>query len=252
VLPFALSAEWLAHAALHANPGLSFIGFDDLRVLRGVFVLPGKSVSISVHAGPARKDGETFAVQAELRSGHAVHVSARVLLSSRRSKAPAPSLKAAVAAYEGGVKRAYEDVLFHGESLRVIKSVGAMAASGFSIDSAAAPAPSAWTARPPRDRWLADPAVLDAAFQAMILWSAEHAGAPCLPSFVARYRQFVDRFPETGARVVASASRKGDGTAAADIEFLDERGALLARIEGHESTVDASLAAAFRRNAVEA
>ncbi len=55
----------------------------------------------------------------------------------------------------------------------------------------------------------------------------------------------------SGCRVVARASRRGD-VAVAELEFLDERGALVARMEGHESTMDASLAAAFRRNAVEA
>src|SRR5262249_22529924 len=33
VLPMALSAEWLAHGALHVNPGFVFQGFDDLRIL---------------------------------------------------------------------------------------------------------------------------------------------------------------------------------------------------------------------------
>ena len=30
VLPMALTVEWLAHAALHGNPGLAFHGLDNL------------------------------------------------------------------------------------------------------------------------------------------------------------------------------------------------------------------------------
>ncbi len=86
---------------------------------------------------------------------------------------------------------------------------------------------------PARDRWLADPTALDAAFQAMILWTASEMGAPCLPSYAARYRQYAE-FPERGVRLVARASKRGDGLAGADIEFLDERGALVARIDGCE------------------
>ena len=41
VLPMALHLEWLAHAALHGNPGLVFHGFNDLRVTHGVQVDPG-------------------------------------------------------------------------------------------------------------------------------------------------------------------------------------------------------------------
>ena len=36
VVPFALTLEWLAHAALHRNPGLQFHGFDEARVLTRV------------------------------------------------------------------------------------------------------------------------------------------------------------------------------------------------------------------------
>ena len=96
------------------------------------------------------------------------------------------------------------------------------------------------------------PAALDAAFQAMILWTEAEMNAPSLPSFAARYRQYVERFPERGVRVVVKAVKRALGLAGADIEFLDERGALVAKIEGFECAADASLAAAFRRNAVEA
>ncbi len=149
VLPFALSAEWLAHAALHANPGLSFIGFDDLRVVKGVFVYPGKATPIAVRAGSAQKQGEDFVVLAEIRGKDgALHTAARVVLSARRPKAPAAALKSDGPAYPGGVARAYGEVLFHGDALRVIKSVPALGPAGFAVETAAAPAPSAWTARP--------------------------------------------------------------------------------------------------------
>jgi hypothetical protein len=39
-----------------------------------------------------------------------------------------------------------------------------------------------------------------------------------------------------------------DHRAVADVEFLDDRGQLIARIDGYECVVDASLNQAFRRN----
>ncbi len=83
----------------------------------------------------------------------------------------------------------------------------------------------------------------------MILWSAQEMGAPCLPSFAGRYRQYAE-FPERGVRLVARASKSG-GIARADAEFLDERGALVARLDGAECAASEGLAPAFRRNAVE-
>ena len=77
-------------------------------------------------------------------------------------------------------------------------------------------------------------------------------GAPSLPSFAAKYRQYAERFPERGVRVTVKAVKRADGLAGADIEFTDERGALVAKIEGFECAADKSLAPAFRRNSVEA
>ena len=36
VLPVAMVVEWLAHGAIHRNPGLELHGFDDLRIFQGV------------------------------------------------------------------------------------------------------------------------------------------------------------------------------------------------------------------------
>ncbi|UPT75512.1 MAG: hypothetical protein M0D55_07490 [Elusimicrobiota bacterium] len=52
--------------------------------------------------------------------------------------------------------------------------------------------------------------------------------------------------------MTAKAVKRAEGLAGADIEFTDERGALIAKLEGFECAADASLAPAFRRNAVEA
>ena len=73
-----------------------------------------------------------------------------------------------------------------------------------------------------------------------------------MPSYAARYRQYAERFPERGVRVSARAAAIGEGLARADIEFTDERGALVARFEGYECAADVSFAKAFRRNALEA
>ena len=123
---------------------------------------------------------------------------------------------------------------------------------GIVVESKTALPPASWARSPIRDRWLTDPAALDAAFQAMILWTESQMGAPSLPSFAAKYRQYAESFPDRGVRVVVKAIKRADGLAGADIEFLDERGALVAKFEGFECAADKSLAGAFRRNAVEA
>jgi len=252
VAPLALSVEWLAHAAQHAHPGLAFVGFEDLRVVKGVFVRPGAATPLKAHAGALEKRDGGFAVATELRGEDgALHVSAKIILAAKRPAAPAPALSVAGPAYARGLDAAYREILFHGAEMRFITAVPVCGEDGIVVEAKAAPLPASWARRPLRERWSADPAALDAAFQAMILWTVERLGAPSLPSFVARYRQFAERFPERGVRVVAKAARRADGLAAADIEFVDERGALVARLDGYECAADASLSAAFRRNAVE-
>jgi len=253
VLPLAVSAEWLAHAALHLNPGFAFVGFDDLRVAKGIVVRPAASTTVKAHAGPAEKRDGLFVVAAELRGeGGALHVSARVLLAAKRPAAPAAALKVTGPAYGRSIDKAYNEVLFHGPEMRFILSAPHCGPEGIVVESKTALPPASWARQPIRDRWLTDPAALDAAFQAMILWTEAQMGAPSLPSFAARYRQYAERFPEAGVRVVIKAVKRADGLAGADIEFVDERGALVARLEGFECSSDASLSKAFRRNAVEA
>jgi NADP-dependent 3-hydroxy acid dehydrogenase YdfG len=58
VLPMALTVEWLAHAALHGNPGLLFHGLDDLRIFQPVTVREDGATQVRIHAGRAvRRDG---------------------------------------------------------------------------------------------------------------------------------------------------------------------------------------------------
>jgi hypothetical protein len=246
VLPTAVMLELLAHGALHGQPGLSLAGVDELRVLKGV-LLDGGPRKVAVHTGkPVKRDG-LLAVPAELRGPDgARHAAAVVLLAVKPQAAPAAAAPAAPARPAPAAAELYERVLFHGPEMRFIRSVTALSDAGVDVDAAAALPPKQWLSQPWRDRWVADPAALDAAFQAMIVWTTEVLGAPSLPSFAGRYRQFA-AFPARGVSVRCRASRKGDALAGADIDFVDGSGKLVARLEGYECTVEPSLAEAFRR-----
>ncbi len=252
VLPLAISAEWLALAAVHSHPGLVFIGFDDLRVAKAVVVRRGAATMLKAHAGALEKRDGAFVVAAELRGeGGTLHVKASVLLAAKRPAAPSAALKVAGAAYAGTIEQAYREVLFHGADMQFLMSAPHCGTEGIVVESKTALPPASWARAPIRDRWLMDPAALDAAFQAMILWTDAQMGAPSLPTFAARYRQYAESFPGSGVRVVAKAVKRAEGSAGADIEFLDERGTLVATLEGFECAADVSLAGAFRRNVLE-
>jgi len=253
VLPVAVILEWLAHGALHANPGLGFHGFDDFRLYKGV-VLDEAAYGIRVTAGTVGMAGQNLEVVVELRGtgdNDTLHARATVLLTEDLPAAPAaPALPAGLTPYGRSVQEAYREVLFHGPEFRGITHVEGIAPDAIVASLKAARAPSAWIQAPLRDTWLADPLAIDSAFQLLILWSVEVLGAPCLPSRAAGYRQYQSAFPQEGVRALVRVTNQAGSQAIADVAFVDAEGALVAELLGAECTHDASLAAAFRRNAL--
>ena len=83
----------------------------------------------------------------------------------------------------------------------------------------------------------------------MILWSFERYQSGSLPVFAGRYRQYQNKFPETGAEIRVHVISQSASMAAAQIDFVDPvSGVLIARIEDYQCVIDASLNASFQRN----
>ena len=252
VLPMALILEWLAQAALRRNPGLAFLGIDDLRLMKGVVLADEKPAEVKVYAGKAVRVGSSYAVEVELRGAgrdgrELRHARGVVMLGDKLDAPPAgPGLDAEDLPAPGPIDL-YPGTLFHGPALRAIERVDGLGAAGIAARVASAPPPSAWDALALRTTWLADPMALDGAFQMLIVWCRQRRGAGSLPTRLGRYRQFARSFPAEGVRVVARVVESGPHKTLADIEFRDDAGRLVARIDDYECVVDASLNRAFRR-----
>ncbi len=256
VLPMALHLEWLAHAAMHGNPGLVFHGVNDLRILRGVQFDADTSVPLRIWAGKPQKRESFFVVPVEMRGQRdgreSIHSRAEIVLAARLPAAPAPSEAIALPPAEFDVATAYERFLFHGPDLHGIEAIRGLDESGIVVDCRTSPAPSVWMKQPLRSAWLADPLVIDCAFQAMIVWSFARRGAGCLPCFAGTYRQYRRSFAREPVRIVLSIAEQSGAVARANIDFCDQSGAVIARIDNHESVIDERLARAFdRRRLVE-
>jgi NAD(P)-dependent dehydrogenase (short-subunit alcohol dehydrogenase family) len=253
VLPLAMVAEWLAHGALHGNPGLRFHGFDDLRIFKGVTFAAGTPCTVRVMAGKAGKRDSFHVVPVELRSGTgALHARGEVILAARLPEGLRTIAVADLATgpYPHGTDELYrEGRLFHGPVFQGIERVTGCGPGGIVADVMAAPSPSRWIAAPLRNDWLTDPLALDSSFQMMILWSLERFGAGSLPTAIGRYRQFQGQFPREGTEIVIRIVGESSHSARAVMEFLDRQsGKLVARLEGYECVIDASLRDAFRKN----
>jgi NAD(P)-dependent dehydrogenase (short-subunit alcohol dehydrogenase family) len=254
VLPAAMTLEWLAHGALHGNPGLRFVGVDDLRVFKGVVVHPDESMRVRICADKAQKRGDEFLVVAELCSGGSngrsvLHARTVVVLAAQAPQAgtatrPSDDLPA----LDQSIETIYAETLFHGPEMHGLLAVESCGDAGLVARCRVAPPPADWMEEPVRSRWIADPLALDSGLQAMIVWTSDRVGELSLPSRFTRYRQFVPAFPEGGARIVIDVRERTNGKVVSDIDWIAEDGSLLARLEGYESVVDSSLGKAFRQN----
>ncbi len=253
VVPMALLVEWMAHGAVHKNPGLRFHGFDDLRVLKGLTLDATETRATQVLTGKATKNNGFFGVPVEIRSTGAEgkelhHAQATIHLASRLPEASGTLLITDTHPYDRPRDEIYRDLLFHGPALQGIQEVEGISADAITARTGPTVPPSRWLAEPLRSAWLADPLALDVAFQLMVVWSQEIHGAASLPTFAGRYRQFRDSFPQDGVSVVVKITESGDSWARADMEFLDSDGGLVARLENYDCVVDTSLSEAFSRN----
>ena len=252
VVPMAMLPEWLAHGALHGNPGLKFHGCDNLSVLKGLVLDADSGLRLKIHAGDAVKGDDGYRVPVELRATQSdgrefLYARAEILLTeslpSDEPRLVAPEGRA----YEKTAAETYRDHLFHGPDLQGIERVLVCSPEGVIADASAAPPPKEWMERPFRQRWLTDPLVLDVGIQLLTFWTGVHSAGPSLPCAAARYRQY-RAFPKDGARVVARITKSDATRVFADIEFLDADGRLIARLEGCENTIDEGLASTFRSN----
>nr|WP_279342374.1 type I polyketide synthase [Geotalea sp. SG265] len=255
VLPMAVIVEWLAHGALHGNPGLRFHGFNDLRICKGVIFEQGAPCTLHFLAGKAQKRDSFYLVPVELTSAttegkNILHARAEIVLAGRLPEGIRSIIEIPSTPYEPKNGRIYDtERLFHGPELHGIEQVIGCSTKGIAATVKGAPSPAAWISHPLRSAWLTDPLVMDSAFQLMILWSFERFGAGSLPCFAGRYRQYVDSFPAEGVQIVVRVTEERKNSATADMEFHDRHsGKLVARLEGYECIIDPSLKQAFQRN----
>ena len=254
VVPMAVIVEWLAHGALHGNPGFRFHGFNELRICKGIVFDRQTPCTLRIMAGRAARRESFHLVPVELRgissAGSILHARAEIILATRlpegiRSIGDLPATH--YVPFHGEIY--HRERLFHGPDLQGIQQVLNCSPKGITALVKGAPKPAAWITRPLRSDWLTDPLVMDSAFQMMILWSFERFSAGSLPTFAARYRQFTDSFPRDGVQVVIRVTSEREQGATADMEFLDRQtGKLVARLNGYECVIDPSLQRAFLHN----
>ncbi len=253
VVPFALLMEYHALAAEKNNPGLKFAGMDNMRLLKGV--KPGKKeMFLEVNIGkcaPGKNGFQTASSITSIDSGQSsfIHSSCSINLKESLPKPPVLS-KAAfmeLKPYSLSVEQAYKSILFHGNALQGIRSINGYSQKGIEVSVRPAPAPDRWLSPPPNARWTIEPMMLDAAFQAAILWSQERMGQVCLPSFIANLRLYSSFKNSRGdIRILFTVNEESKNRIKGYFTFLNQENQVVASITGFEAVTDPSLNDKFK------
>ncbi len=252
VMPMAMMIEFIGLTACHAHPGLNFIGFDDLKINSRLSLSEDESITVLMKAGKICRQMAQFFVPVQLcrqaDDNEVIHAHANILLGNKYESSSANLNLPVMDRYpaKGNIYR--QGRLFHGEDLFGLEKIEGISVEGMAAWSRSAPAPSAWIENPLRSNWLADPLVLDSSFQMMILWSLEFDQVPSLPVAIGNYRQYRANYPAEGVKIDIRINQKVGALVYADMEFSDQQGQIVARIENYICSQNQSLIESFRHN----
>lgn len=204
-------------------------------------------------AGKARKKGSTFEVDVEIRDGfkdgiEVIHSRAKAILADDLLEAPDfdKSVYISAKGYSKNIREIYEQILFHGVQLQGIKKIFSCTPKSMAAEIACAPSPDQWMENPIRSRWIADPLVLDCAFQMAIIWCFEQKKMVCLPCYSESYRQYRRTFPSGNITAVFEIKDVNQRKLRGDFTFLDKQDLVVAQLFGYEALIDPKLINAFK------
>ncbi|MDA3916349.1 MAG: SDR family NAD(P)-dependent oxidoreductase [Deltaproteobacteria bacterium] len=253
VVPFALLMDCHAHAAQKNNPGLVFSGMDEMRLLKGI--KPGKThLSVNINLGKCMPKGNGYKAVSNISSQgdnqqSFIHSSCTILLKERLPEPPVLS-KAAfmdLKPYSLTSEQAYNNILFHGKALQSIQSIDGYSKKGIGVTTSLSPNPDQWFEKPYSSKWAIEPRMLDAAFQAAILWSYEKMGQVCLPSFIANLRLYSSfKNLKGNIKILFTVNKESKTKISGYFTFLDEKKRVVASITGFEAITDPSLNDKFK------
>ncbi|MGM0415559.1 MAG: SDR family NAD(P)-dependent oxidoreductase, partial [Thermodesulfobacteriota bacterium] len=259
VVPMALSAEWLALGAMHNFPGLTFSGFDNLRICRGIILEQDAEHQLELRCGqmqPDEAESGTYSVPMQIcdtASGQ-VHSRAEVILTDilPGESLSAMSLNVSPEMQEDKHSIYADTRLFHGPAFQGLEQVIGLDDTGIRALAHNAATPADWMTSPLRHTWLGAPLLLDCSFQLMILWCNATQKKGSLPSYIQHYRQYIYSVPADSVEIRCRINKCTGSIVEADIDFIQPAtNQVLARIEGYECTMTENLDTAFARNSLE-
>lgn len=223
VLPFAVALEWFAAAARSRHPTRA-VELADVRVLRRVD-LPDLATGhrFTIHGHGAGNDEWDLSLHS---ASGAVHYRARLVTPgghhTHHQTASTGSIEL------GATNHIYDSpVLFHGPRCQSLLRIDALSATGADARVIGV-SELGWAG----DAWCCDPAAVDGALQAAVLWVSRTIGEASLPMGVDRVLLHRLGPAPAPARCVVSAATSTDGQTRCDIALFDPDGGVRTELFG--------------------
>ncbi|OQY01079.1 MAG: hypothetical protein B6I26_05635 [Desulfobacteraceae bacterium 4572_130] len=267
VVPFALIMEWFAYAAEYKNPGLFFAGLNQMRIFKGIKLdlnqtsdksdlneLNFNEIEIDIKTPDKLKTLDNkfeIDVYAVSQKDFFLYSKAKTILKEKLLDPPvyAASNQMHLKPYSRTIKDAYDDILFHENKLKGIKSIIGCSTKGIEVLTSRALNQEKWIKNPYKKQWLADPLIIDSAFQAASLWSYEITGKVCLPSYIANfeiYSSFAQIKENENVKIILTINEQTKHIIKGYFTFINNKGIVIASITGFEAVTDSSLFSKFK------
>jgi acyl transferase domain-containing protein len=239
VFPLTFTMEVLAEAGALLAPGRKLVGMRDVRASRWVALERGE-ILLDVTAEQTAEAGVVMVRVREFSEGAPRPVCAEGLMIFADHYPPQPSAKAPALlgrkASEWTPERLYAEGMFHGPSLRAVRSMDETGSNGTSATIEVLPRNTLVKGHP-EPGFLTDPVVLDAAGQVVAFWSQEclQKASDIFPYRLGALHCYGPlRAPGTRLRCDVAVTHVGDKDLRSDIDIREADGNVLYRLESWE------------------
>ncbi len=239
VFPLTFTMEVLAEAGALLAPGRKLVGMRDVRASRWVALERGEKV-LELTAEQTPVAGVVMVRAREFSEGTLRPVCAEGLMIFADNYPAQPSTKAPALLgrkpSDWTPERLYTEGMFHGPSLRAVRSMDATGSNGTSATLEILPR-NTLVKDHPEPGFLTDPVILDAAGQVVAFWSQEclEKAGDIFPYRLGTLHCYGPlRAVGTRLRCDVAVTHVGDKDIRSDIEIRDAQGAVLYRLESWE------------------
>ncbi|HTB17292.1 MAG TPA: beta-ketoacyl synthase N-terminal-like domain-containing protein [Bryobacteraceae bacterium] len=239
VFPLTFTMEVLAEAGATLAPGKKLVGMRDVRASRWVALEHGEKI-LDITAEQTPEAGAVMVRVREFSESTLRPVCAEGLMVFADHYPQPPAAKPLALTHRKASAwspdRLYAEGMFHGPSLRAVRSMDETGSNGTSATLEVLPR-NTLVKDHPEPGFLTDPVVLDAAGQVVAFWSQEclQKAGDIFPYRLGALHCYGPlRAPGTRLRCDVAVTHVGDKDIHSDIEIRDAQGSVLYRLESWE------------------